>query len=57
MAKNKGKGGSLDMGLPEQYGCEKDPKAHGMDTVGKDQKPQATPRKKVSKNSMSFEIC
>lgn len=47
---------NMDLGLNDQAPISKDPKAHGMDTVGKDQKPQPTPKEKVSKNGKSFTI-
>jgi hypothetical protein len=51
------KGGSLEMGLSEQDGFSVDPKAHGQDTMGKDQKPQATPESSVSEKGKKFKIC
>jgi hypothetical protein len=56
--KMKGKGGgSLQEGLSEQHGINTSNKANGMDTVGKDQKPQAVPREKVSEKGKNFSIC
>ena len=48
---------NAELGINEQSPISKDPKKHGMDTVGKDQKPQATPKEKVGKNGKSFTIC
>lgn len=51
------KGGSLEMGLSEQMPCDVSPKANGMDTVGKDQKPQARPETSVTEKEKKFKIC
>ena len=50
-------GVGVKTGLSEQMPCNVDPKANGMDTVGPDQKPQATPKESVSKNGNNFTIC
>ena len=50
-------GAGVKSGLSEQTGINVNPSANGMDTVGVDQKPQATPKESVSKNGNSFDIC
>lgn len=50
-------GGSVQNGLSEKGSINTSNKANGMDTVGKDQKPQATPKEKSSSKGKSFTIC
>jgi hypothetical protein len=47
----------VESGLSERMDCNSDPSANGMNTEGKDQKPQANPRDSVSKNGNNFEFC
>lgn len=50
-------GGSVQNGLSEKSTINTTPSANGMDTVGKDQKPQATPKDSASSKGKSFKIC
>lgn len=47
----------VETGLSMHETCNPDPSYNGMDTVGKDQKPEATPEMSVSKNGNKFTIC
>ncbi|MBW2632157.1 MAG: hypothetical protein JRC90_10470 [Deltaproteobacteria bacterium] len=49
----------LDNGLNEQSTISEDPGKYGMDNMSdkKNQKPEPTPRQKVSEKGKSFTIC
>lgn len=47
-------GDPIDLGLSEQKTCNSSPDYNGMNTVGKDQKPQATPATPAKKNGNTF---
>ena len=46
----------VETGLSARMDIPQNPSAHGMDTVGVDQKPQACPTESVSKNGNTFKI-
>lgn len=53
----KSGGGSVQNGLSEKGSINTDNKANGMDTIGKDQKPQATPEQSVTSKGKKMKIC
>lgn len=50
-------GGSVKSGLSSQSKINVDANKNGMDTIGKDSKPQAVPREGVSSKGKKFSIC